>query len=446
MKKMKEILGKKKNIYAGCFIILVLIIGIVLFCLHSRAKREIILEFGMFTGSNWNVASANSFIIIDKAIEEFESTHPGVKVHYYSGIQKSDYSEWLSRKILSGEVPDVFMVLGTDFNQFCSLGIIKDIDELILEDTEFDRDIFFESAYETGKYNGRQYALPYETVPTLMFVNKSLLDNEGIEVPAENWTWEDLYKACQRVTKDTNGDGIIDQFGIYNYDWKDAAFSNGGKIFSEDGRECYFTDSAIVEAVKFIDRLEDLNRGQKVTQEEFNGGNVAFMPLTFAEYRTYKTYPYRIKKYANMTWDCITMPAGPQGDNLSEVNTLLIGISSSTRKERLAWEFLKLLTGEETIQSEIFKNSQGASVLKSVTLSKEAEEMMQADMAKEDKVIDNGLLGRVIEQGHIEPKFKLYEQAVSLADSEISSILEEEKTLESSMKILQRTVNSYLQQ
>lgn len=413
---------------------------------QKYGQREVVLEVGMFTDSNWNVDSANGFIIMDKAIEKFETLHPGVKVHYYSGIQKADYSEWISRKILEGNEPDVFMIIDEDFNQFCTIGVTKDLDELIKNDSTFKKDIFYKSAYDTGKFRGHQYALPYETVPTLMFVNKTLLNQEGIFMPNENWTWKELYEICERITKDKNGDGLIDQFGIYNYGWMDAAFSNGGEIFSENGEECYMTSSNVVDAVRFIGQLQKLNQGQKVTKEDFNGGNVAFMPLTFAEYRTYKTYPYRIKRYANMTWDCVKMPAGPQGDNLSEVNTLLMGISKNTRHEKLAWEFLKLLTSDEEIQAEIFKSSQGASVLKSVTQSKEAEELTQADMSKEDTVINYALLGNVIENGHVEPKFKRYEQAVVIADGEINHILEEDKTLESSMKILQRTINTYLHQ
>ena len=436
--------NKKKAVLVGLCLIVIALLAACYF--HQQNKKEIVLELGVFTGSNWNVANANSFTLLDRAIEKFEAENSGVRVHYYSGVMRGDYSEWLSRKILEGKVPDVFMILDTDFNKFCSMGIVKNLNELIKEDDSFRPDVYFTSSYETGKYRGAQYALPYETVPTLMFVNKSLLNAEGITVPKENWTWGELYEICNKVTKDTNNDGSLDQFGIYNYDWKDAAFSNGGMIFSEDGEESYLTDPNVINAIKFVGKLEQINHGQTITQEDFNGGNVAFMPLTYAEYRTYKTYPYRIKKYANMTWDCITMPAGPEGDNLSEVNTLLIGISEKTKKEALAWEFLKLLTSDEDIQKQIFKHSQGASVLKSVTGSKEAEEMMQAEMAKEDKVINSELLSQVIEQGHVEPKFQKYEQAISLADSEIMKILENNKTLDSSMKILQRTINSYLQQ
>ena len=74
------------------------------------------------------------------------------------------------------------------------------------------------------------------------------------------------------------------------------------------------------------------------------------------------------------------------------------------------------------------------------------ENILQEDMEKGDTVISGNLLGRVIEEGHIEPQFKRYEQALSLADSEINNILENEKSIDSSLKILQRTVNSYLQQ
>lgn len=432
--------------YSRMWIGLAVLAGVVLLGVRDGREREIVLEFGMFTGSNWDVANANSFVIVDKAIARFEAEHPGVRIHYYSGVLKEDYSEWFSRKLLVNKEPDVFMVLGTDFNQFSSLGVMKNLDELIQRDAEFDPGRYFSSAFCTGQYGGVQYALPYETVPTLMFVNKTLLTKEGISMPDQDWTWEDLLAICEKVTKDTDGDGVPDQFGIYNYDWKDAVCSNGAEIFDSDGTQGYFTDERLAESVKYIRELNELNQGQKVVQEDFNNGNVAFMPLTFAEYRTYKTYPYKIKRYANFQWDCITMPAGTKGDNLSQVETLLMGISASTREEELAWEFLKLLTYDEELQTEIFRYSQGASVLKAVTQSSEMESIVQEDMEEGDTVISGKLLGRVIEEGHIEPQFKRYEQALALADSEISNILENDKTLDSSLKIIQRTINNYLRQ
>lgn len=423
----------------------ILVVGLSAYGIcHVHLRKNITLEFGMFTGSNWDVAQANSFTIIDKAIAKFEHAHPGVKVHYYSGIRKDDYSEWFSRKLLAGEEPDIFMVLGTDFNQFASMGVMKNLETFIEEDTDFEPEKYFTSAFVSGQYESVQYALPYETVPTLMFVNKTLLTQEGIDMPEENWTWEDFYEICKKVTRDTDGDGAPDQFGSYNYDWMDALCSNGGGVFNKKGTEAALTDSRVVEAVKYVRSINDLYGGEKLTQEDFNGGRVAFMPLTFAEYRTYKTYPYKIRKYANFQWDCVTMPAGEQGGNISQVDSLLMGISANTKEEKLAWEFLKLLTYDEESQMNIFYDSQGASVLKEVTESQQMEQVVQEDMEEGDTVINGKLLGRVIEGGHVEPQFKKYEQAMSLTDSEINKILEEDKDVDSNLKILQRTINEYL--
>ena len=423
----------------------ILVVGLSAYGIcHVHLRKNITLEFGMFTGSNWDVAQANSFTIIDKAIAKFEHTHPGVTVHYYSGIRKDDYSEWFSRKLLAGEEPDIFMVLGTDFNQFASMGVMKNLETFIEEDTDFEPEKYFTSAFVSGQYESVQYALPYETVPTLMFVNKTLLTQEGIDMPEENWTWEDFYEICKKVTRDTDGDGVPDQFGSYNYDWMDALCSNGGGVFNKKGTEAALTDFRVVEAVKYVRSINDLYGGEKLTQEDFNGGRVAFMPLTFAEYRTYKTYPYKIRKYANFQWDCVTMPAGEQGGNISQVDSLLMGISANTKEEKLAWEFLKLLTYDEESQMNIFYDSQGASVLKEVTESQQMEQVVQEDMEEGDTVINGKLLGRVIEGGHVEPQFKKYEQAMSLTDSEINKILEEDKDVDSNLKILQRTINEYL--
>jgi carbohydrate ABC transporter substrate-binding protein, CUT1 family (TC 3.A.1.1.-) len=437
-------MNKKKFVFiAGC-------IGFILCLLQAvfilRKDRQITIELGIFAGSNWDVANANSYVIIDKAIERFEQEHKNVKIHYTSGILKRDYSEWLAQQLLMGKMPDVFMILSDDFNRLASLGALKNLEKLMNKDTAFKLEKYFSTTLLTGQYNGIQFALPYETVPTLMFVNKTLLKKEGIEVPDSDWTWDDLLEISKKVTKDTDGDGYPDQFGTYNYDWLDAAYTNGVVLFENGDTKISLTNEKVVEAVKFVKQLYDLNQGRKVTQDDFDSGKVAFMPLTFADYRTYKTYPYKIKKYLNFRWDCITLPAGPAGDNISEVNTLLMGISNKTKHEKLAWEFLKLLTYDDEIQMDIFRYSQGASVLKNVTGSEEAAIILQEYMEESEKVIDNNLLSEVLEQGMVAPQFLKYKEAVSLATSEIRLIIENDKNIDSSLKILQNKINQYLKQ
>lgn len=408
------------------------------------------LEFGMFTGSNWGVENADAFVIIDRAIERFEESHPGVTVRYTSGIEKKDYSEWCAKRLLEGEMPDVFMVLDTDFNQYCSLGILQELNTFMESDPEFKSEEIFQTAMDIGKgMEEIQYALPYEVVPTMLFVNKTLLRQEGIEMPQQDWTWDDFLEICRKVTKDTDGDGRIDQFGTYNYSWQDAMYTSGGSAFDNEKQNVDFSNQYVIESVKFMKELLALNQGENVTQEDFDAGKVAFMPLTFAEYRTYKTYPYKIKKYSNFQWDCTTFPGRTHGENISKVDALLIGINHDSTEKELAWEFLKELVCGYESQLDIFRYSQGVSVLESVARSEKAASIIQEDMDKEEQVISGELLCDVIEHGTITPKYyqyETYEQMISLANTEITEIFEKNKNIESSMKIFQREIRKYLNQ
>ena len=88
-----------------------------------------------------------------------------------------------------------------------------------------------------------------------MFINKTLLQKEGIPIPDSDWTWDDFYNICEKVTKDTDGDGIVDQFGVYDYGWDESMTANGCSLVSEDGRQCLLDQTAQEEAVSFAQKL-----------------------------------------------------------------------------------------------------------------------------------------------------------------------------------------------
>lgn len=406
------------------------------------ARKNVVLTVGIFSGS-WSSPSENTYKILDDAILKFEKSHPGVKIEYSSGILKEDFSEWLSQKILLGKEPDIFMVLPDDFNVFSSTGELKNLDKLIKKDKDFNSNKYYKAAYESGTYHKSQFALPYESVPTLMMVNKTLLDKEGIHVPDNNWTWDDFYNICKTVTKDTDKDGVIDQFGFYNYTWKDAVYSNGIKLFNDAGTESYFGDARVEQAVNFVKKLNSLNNSYQVTSQVFDNGKVAFRPLSFSEYRTYKPYPWSIRKYSNFEWDCIKLPAGPNGKSVSQLNTLLMGISSRTKHERLSWEFLKLLTYDEETQKNVFKYSEGVSPIKGVIESPKNIEEINKSMPSESS-LNMKFLDNIMESAAVTPKFKKYNAVMVKADNEINKVINEKENLDTLLLILKREINNML--
>jgi multiple sugar transport system substrate-binding protein len=421
-----------------------LILAAALFWREQTNHKEIVLKIGIFAGSSWNVPTGDTYVIYDNAIARFKEKHPNVKIEYVSGIKKEDYSEWLAGQVLQGTEPDVFMVLPDDFNTYASLGILQNLQYLFSSDKTIDAARYYRAALEYGEYEREQYALPFECVPSLMFVNKTLLAREGISVPDSSWTWQDFIAICQSVTKDTDGDGKKDQFGCYDYTWKQAAISNGLDLFNEGGRVSYFADSRMAETVQFMIDLKAANSYAHITGKDFDMGKVAFRPFNFAEYRTYKPYPWRIKKYSAFEWDCIKMPRGPLGTNRSNAEILLMGMSARTKNEALAWELLKEFTYDVTVQKMILHDLEGLPVIKEAVESAELQQLLAEDATGGDEMSPQ-TISEVMDEAAAPPKFKKYGDAMHRADCEIKKLIDEENVSKNSLNKLQKEINAYLQ-
>ena len=391
----------------------------------------------------YDVPIMQSYRIIDETIKKFNEKNE-INVKYEYGILKKDYSEWLSEKIIQGEIPDIFVILEEDFNNFSSLGILEPLDSKIKKDKDFDKNKYYEQAINSGKFEGKQYAIPMEIDPVLLFVNKSLMKKEGIKIDKNNWTWEEFYKICKKVTKDTNNDGILDQFGVVNVTWQDLVYTNGQSLFSSDGKNSEFSKKGVVEAISFAKKLYQLNNNRKVSIDDFNNGNVLFKPFPFSWYRVYNSYPYRIIRYSGFDWECIKLPKGPKGKNSSELKSFLIGISSKSKNKDKAWKFLKFLSSNSDIQMDIFKYSQGVPVLKSVTESKQADKELKQYNPEKEVSIDTKILSEIIEDSIVTPKFENYEKVMRLADLNINQIIIEDLNIEENLEKLDKELNELL--
>lgn len=422
----------------------IIIIIVCILCILTLIywPRTIVIRLGIFAGSNWDVPNGESYQVIDEAITRFEESHPNIQIEYESGILKEDYSLWLSNQLLCGNEPDVFMILSEDFNMLSSIGALMNLDNYMDED-DFDKDNYYESALQTGIYREHQYALPYESDPTLMFVNKTLLEQEGIEIPDNDWTLDDFYAICEAVTKDSDGDGVIDQYGCYNYNWLDSVYAHGIQLFDDEGTECYLYQEDMKESIRFIQKLNQLNQGHLISSEEFDQGQVAFSPMPFSQYRTYKPYPWRVKKYSTFEWDCLKMPSLTMESKTSQVSTLLIGISSRTHHSNEAWEFLKTLTYDEETQNALFEYSQGISSLKTVT---QAQDGLALEEVLGDTMVDLSLLNDVMENTVSRSQFKKYESALNLIDININQMIQNNSDLDISLMDIQKEVNQYLKE
>ena len=406
-------------------------------------RSQTVLRLGVFSGSYWGTPNGSSYQVLDDAIARFESDHPGVRVEYESGILTGEYSEWLAGKLLTGEEPDVFFVLPEDFGLLAETGALAPLDGMIDGQNGLDRDIYYDACLKAGMYDGDQLALPYESAAMVMFVNRTLLETYGIAMPENDWTWEDLYRICQTISGKQTEDGQRD-YGIYGYTWQNALYANGSTLFSADGNQCCLADNRVEEAIQFVQGLDALDAGYTVSAQDFDTGHVAFRPFLFSEYRAYQPYPWRVKKYSSFVWDCLRMPAGPEGGNTSELHTVQVGISARSAHTELAWELLCTLCADEVTQGQLFLQSQGISPLRSVTENTALLDRIFAE-TQGTSTFNSSAIGEIMRTAVTVPQFAAREQATAMAETAVSSALSENQSLTTALATAQREIDLYLQ-
>lgn len=406
-------------------------------------RGNTVLHLGVFAGSYWGTPNGSSYQVLDDAIARFEDAHPGVTVEYESGIPVDEYSEWLAGHLLVGQEPDVFFVLPEDFGLLAETGALAPLDSLLDSADGPDRSLYYDACLQAGQYNGSQLALPYESAATVMFVNRTLLEAYDIPMPENDWTWQDLYAICQTIAA-AQPDSANRDYGLYGYTWQNALYANGSTLFSADGRQCYLASDSVQAAIQFTQQLTALDGGYTVTAQDFDTGHVAFRPFLFSEYRAYQPYPWRVKKYSSFVWDCLRMPAGPDGDNTSELHTVQVGISARSRHRDLARALLCALCADTTTQSELFLQSQGISPLRSVTEDTTLLDRI-FDETQGTSTFNSATIGEIMRTAAAVPQFAAREQALAMADTAVANALANNQSLVTALPTAQREIDLYLQ-
>lgn len=421
------------------FVALVLVMSIITTLVVPRLPIPFALKLGIFSTSNWGVPEAETYQVVDQIIERFEKEHPYVKVKYISGIVKDDYSQWLSDQIVQGEKLDVFMVLDQDFNMLASLGALLDLDPLVKKDQSFNLDDYYSAALEEGVYHNQLYALPYQCNLKLMFINTTILEQENIVLPSPNWTLKDFLTICEQVTKDADKDGQNDLFGFVGYTWNDAVEAFGLDLFDETGQSAQINTDEVKMAVQFIQSLEayDQNQALEYVGQGFDSGHTVFAPMSLAEYKTYRPYPWKVKKYSTFEWTMLPMPAYVKNDHSACLDTLMMGISATTLHPNEAWNLLKMFVADETTQQMIAKQTGSISALNNLEMSIAFEDETAFSLDSLDWAINHS---------RSKNRFRKSEDALSLLETGIEQILESSNDLDLDLLKLQNQLNLFLKE
>jgi len=325
-------------------LIIAVVIGFIYFIFFSgyvlttkKRGAEVTIEF-------WGWGRYDRRQNLEEAARAFEREHPEIRVKFVPVV--GDYTSKVMVGIGGGKAGDVMEQHYLGFPTLAYRGAFLDLTPFIEEDN-YDVSDFFPIGLEAYQYKGRQYGLPLWGSTFCLIYNKDLFDENSYPYPDETWTFEDLKKAADFFTRDRDGDGKLDQFGLNPYEFTFYLWSNGGEYISADRTRCLLDQPVAIESLEYYRSV--IPPGYWIGQlaNEFELGNVAMTvqgPWVLLA-REGKIWPFTVG-----------VSLFPQGKAGRKTRYSGIGATvwKDTKHPEESWEFVKFLASREGITRAIY--------------------------------------------------------------------------------------------
>lgn len=288
-------------------------------------------------------------------VQRFQLRHPDIAVDYRPVPR--NYIEKLKTMMAGGVPPDVFYVPDGDFPGLAARRQLLSLQPFIARSGVVRPVQFWESALRRYRFDGTRYgagplfALPKDIGPFAMYYNRQLFTAAGLSPPSPNrpWSWPEAVAVWQRLTKDENGDGRIDQWGTFGFPIEAAVWSEGGEFLSPDGRR--FTMDGDQRALAATEWLADLQLRYRVAPQERQRVSmpvdVMFLTGRLATFFGGRWMVPQFRKAA-FDWDVAPIPVSPRtGRQAGWSGSVGLAISPRSRFPEAAWKLVEFLAGPE---------------------------------------------------------------------------------------------------
>lgn len=301
--------------------------------------------------------------MLDKFQQEHSDTIANIDLQITT---QEEYETTLTGMMTAGDMPDVFYVGPNAVEQYVENGYIENLTPY-LEEMNISTDGLMQNIVDSYRYDGENtgsgdiYALPKDSSVFAYAYNKDLFDEAGLEYPdPENpYTYDEFVEVCKKLTKDTDGDGEIDQWGagfanafmLHQFIW-----SNGASFTSDDYKTITIDTPEFKEALQ---KYVDLTLVHKVTPtveqdaslgvyQRWLSGQEAFYACgtwDVAAFMDKETFPFN--------WDLCTYPTLSTGKSMTWLGTVGYCVSSSSKNKEEAIELINYLSTDVDGQREV---------------------------------------------------------------------------------------------
>jgi len=195
---------------------------------------------------------------LQQRIQPFLKENPNLQIKVFSQagrIKNGDISTAIEALSGSELSPDVVAFTDLDFRLMSNTGDLVDLSPYILSQSDFDTTDYFPGTMDAFRLQGKQYAIPAEVVPWMIYYNQDAFDKAHLPTPESGWTVSQFVSDGQQLQGQTNGKqqmaGFVADPIIAVLPFAEA-FGAQPKDGAEDPYATWLTDSTTVAGVDWF--------------------------------------------------------------------------------------------------------------------------------------------------------------------------------------------------
>lgn len=306
----------------------------------------------------WDEIQSESTQAIIKA---FEAKYDYIKV-VPTVIPWGQYWTKLQTSLPTSSGPDVFW-MNDRAPEFISADLLMDLQAMV-DDGRIDLSKFPEALSGLFTVEGKLYGVPKDYNTVGVYYNKALFDAAGVEYPANDWTWDDLLAAAQKLTNaDTKQYGIAattsGQTCVNNF-----IMQNGGMIASDEGDVTVNTPE-VTEAIQFLHDMIFVHKVSPTAMElTDNPADVSFLSGKLA---MFFGGSWSVKDFYEVLGDNLGIAPMPQKKEAAIVISGLAFVGSANtahpEETQLFLEFCATQEAQEKMITDVIPAYEGADIL-----------------------------------------------------------------------------------
>ena len=256
-------------------------------------------------------------------------------------------------------MPDVIVADRSQLPRDASEGIYQSLGEMAAADG-VDGSRFWPFTWNQSLYEGETYGIPFETDVRVLFYDKTLFEQAGLDPENPPQTWEELMTAADaldQIADNGNLERIAINPLIGNGPPNIWVLNNGHEWMGEDGTPVV-NDPAVVETVEWlnswIERYGGYENLQRFTQgfsappnDHFMSGGVAMIVQTAGYSSILNFYRPRVQvgdEAVELNWGVAPIPHAEGAESTSDSGGFTLSIPAGAENPEAAWEFIKCAT------------------------------------------------------------------------------------------------------